>query len=187
MSFTQYLLNAALLVLVLGTNLGRRVATPRRLLFPVALVAVAAVVLLRSVPTAGNDVQLELAGVAAGVAAGALAGTVMSVERVGARAWTVAGVTYAAIWVGAIGGRMLFAAAATGPFATDVGQYSMRHQITGADAWTTAFVLMALTMVLTRVAVTTLKLHRQGREDRSECGNEPTGSAASGPAAPLGS
>lgn len=187
MSLIQYLLNAALLVLVLGTNLGRRVATPRRLLFPVALVAVAAMVLLRSVPTAGNDVQLELAGVAAGVAAGALAGTVMSVERVGARAWTVAGVTYASIWVVAIGGRMLFAAAATGPFATGIGLYSMRHQITGADAWTAAFVLMALTMVLTRVAVTTLKLHRQGGQACSEWGNEPRRSAVSGRPAPSGS
>ena len=187
MSVTQYLLNAALLVLVLGTNLGRRVAAPRRLLFPVALVAVAAVVLLRSVPTAGNDVQLELAGVAAGVAAGALAGIVMRVEHVGARAWTVAGASYAAIWVVAIGGRIMFATAATGPFATDIGLYSMRHHITGADAWTTAFVLMALTMVLTRVAVTTLKLHRQGREARSEGGDELPRSAGSGSAAPVGS
>lgn len=187
MSLIQYLLNAALLALVLGTNLGRQIVTPRRLLFPVALVAVAAAVMLRSVPTAGNDVLLEFAGAAAGVAAGALAGTVMNVERVGVRAWTVAGVSYASIWVVAIGGRMLFAVAATGPFATDVGLYSMRHHITGANAWTTAFVLMALTMVLTRVAVTTIKLHRRGREARSERGNEPMRSAVSGSATSLGS
>ena len=30
----------------------------------------------------------------------------------------------------------------------------MAQQITGADAWTAAFVLMALAMVLTRVVVT---------------------------------
>ena len=30
----------------------------------------------------------------------------------------------------------------------------MTHHITGADAWTAAFVLMALAMVVTRVAAT---------------------------------
>ena len=38
----------------------------------------------------------------------------------------------------------------------------MTHQITGGDAWTAAFVLMALTMVLTRVAVTAVVAARQG-------------------------
>lgn len=184
MSTTQYLLNAGLLVLVLGTNLGRRVATPSRLLLPTSLVAIAAVLLLPSVPTAGNDVQLELAGLAAGVAAGALAGMMMRVEWVGARAWTVAGAAYAAIWVGAIGGRMLFAAAANGPYATDIGLYSMRHHITGADAWATAFVVMALTMVLARVVVTTVKLARARTHARDEVPDEPVQPASS--VTPLG-
>ena len=39
-------------------------------------------------------------------------------------------------------------------FAQRIGLFSYHHQITGADAWTAAFVAMALTMVLTRVLVT---------------------------------
>ncbi len=183
MSIVQYLLNAALLALVLGTNLGRRAATTRRLLLPVALAGVAAVALLRSVPTPGNDVQLETIGVAAGLAAGALAGAVMKVNRAGTRACAVAGSAYATIWIVAIGGRMLFAVAATGPLATQVGQFSTSHLITGADAWTTAFVMMALSMVLARIAVTSVKLLRQpaARGDVSER------HAPSGCATPLGS
>ena len=39
----------------------------------------------------------------------------------------------------------------------------MRHQITGADAWTAAFVLMAVAMVVSRYAVTGATVLAQGR------------------------
>jgi hypothetical protein len=65
-----------------------------------------------------------------------------------------AGGWYAALWTSVIGGRMLFAYGADHWFTGWIGRFSYEHRITGADAWTAAFVLMALAMVLTRVAVT---------------------------------
>ena len=53
---------------------------------------------------------------------------------------------------------MLFAQWATHSGARTIGEFSMRHQITGADAWTAAFVLMALTMVAVRLVVTAVQV-----------------------------
>jgi hypothetical protein len=55
-----------------------------------------------------------------------------------------------------IGGRVAFAEWATHTGARTVGEFSVRHQITGADAWTAAFVLMAVAMVVVRYAATAL-------------------------------
>ena len=49
---------------------------------------------------------------------------------------------------------MIFAYGADHWFGTSIARFSVAHQITGADAWTAAFVLMALAVVRTRVAVT---------------------------------
>lgn len=45
---------------------------------------------------------------------------------------------------------MLFAELATHGWATQVGQFSYVHGITGADAWRVAFVLMTLSMIVAR-------------------------------------
>ena len=88
---------------------------------------------------------------ALGVAAAAL----MPVRRDGTgRIVTTAGVGYAVLWIAVIGGRIAFAYSATGRASRSVGEFSIAQQITGAAVWTAAFVLMALAMVLTRVAVT---------------------------------
>ncbi len=154
MSAGQYALNLGLLAYILISNVGTHEVTRRRLLLPVALVAVAGAVFLSDPPTAGNDLVLELVGVGAGVAFGLVAGLLVRVRRLGGRVVMSAGATYAALWVFVIGGRMLFAYGADHWFTQRIGLFSYHHQITGADAWTAAFVAMALAMVLTRVLVT---------------------------------
>lgn len=158
MSSAQYALNVGLLAYILASNLGTRRLTRGRLLLPVALVGVAAWFFLRDLPTLGNDVQLELLGAGAGAALGVLAGMLVTVRRgrTGALV-TYAGAAYAALWVVVIGGRVAFAYGAEHWFPVAIGRLSMTHRITGADAWTAAFVLMALAMVLTRVLVTALR------------------------------
>jgi hypothetical protein len=64
-----------------------------------------------------------------------------------------AGVAWAGVWVAVVGGRMLFAWQATHGGAHDIARFSIEHDITGSDAWTAAFVVMALAMVLARTAV----------------------------------
>jgi hypothetical protein len=155
MSTAQYALNVGLLLYILGTNLGTRRLTRARLLLPLALVGVAAWVFLRDLPTIGNDVQLEVVGAAVGAVLGVVAGLLVQVRRdPTGTVFTYAGAAYAALWVAVIGGRMTFAYGADHWFPAAIGRFSMEHQITGADAWTAAFVLMALAMVLVRVVVT---------------------------------
>ncbi|WP_344620285.1 hypothetical protein [Dactylosporangium salmoneum] len=164
MSTTQYLLNAGLLAFVLWSNLGTRTVTRSRFTLPLLLVAIAGVVFLRDLPTAGNDVGLEVAGAAAGALLGLLAAALVRVDRDAAgRLVMRAGVAYAVLWVVVIGGRVLFAYGAEHWFPAAIGRFSMAHQITGADAWTAAFVLMALCMVVARVAVSGLLTARAAR------------------------
>ncbi|WP_395658480.1 hypothetical protein [Nocardioides sp.] len=154
MSAAQYALNLGLLAYILISNVGTHEVTRRRLLLPVVLVAVAGAVFLNAPPTAGNDVHVELVGVAAGVGLGLVAGLLVRVRLVAGRVLMTAGAAYAALWVAVIGGRMLFAYGADHWFTQRIGLFSYEHRITGADAWTAAFVAMALAMVLTRVLVT---------------------------------
>jgi hypothetical protein len=155
MSTSQLFLNLGLLVFVLGTNLGTRTVTGRRLLLPVLLVLIAGWAFLQDLPTTGGDARLELAGTIVGVVLGVAAAALMPVRRDSAgRLVTTAGLGYAVLWIAVIGGRIAFAYSATGWASRSVGEFSVAQQITGAAAWTAAFVLMALAMVLTRVAVT---------------------------------
>ena len=164
MSTIQYLLNAGLLAFVLWANVGTRTVSRGRFTLPLLLVAVAAVVFLRDMPTAGNDVGLELAGVAAGVVMGLVAAALVRIDRdAGGRLVMRAGIAYAAVWIAVIGGRMLFAYGAEHWFGAAISRFSMAHQITGAEAWTAAFVLMALAMVTVRVAATGFATARAAR------------------------
>jgi hypothetical protein len=162
-SVTQYALNAGLLLFVLASNLGTRTLTWRRLALPLVLVAVAAVAFLRDVPTIGNDAPLEALGLASGVVLGLVAGALVTVRREAGRLVTVAGTAYAVLWTAVIGGRVLFAYGADHWFSQQIGRFSYEHRITGADAWTAAFVLMALAMVTTRVLVTGLQYAGKSR------------------------
>ena len=154
MSATHYALNVALLAYILISNVGTHAVTRRRLVLPVVLVAVAGAAFLNDPPTGGNDVSLELIGLGLGVGLGVLAGLLVKVRRVGPEVVMVAGAAYAALWIFVIVGRMLFAYGADHWFTQRIGLFSYEHQITGADAWTTAFILLSLAMVLTRVLVT---------------------------------
>jgi hypothetical protein len=162
MTTTQLALNAALLLFVLGTNLGTRVVTARRLVLPLVLVVVAGAAFLRDVPTIGGDLGLEIAGTVTGALLGLAAAYLMRVRRAATgEIVTRAGLAYAALWVAVVGGRVAFAYSAEGWAARPVVEFSVAHRITGADAWTAMFVLMALAMVVTRVAATAWRARRQ--------------------------
>jgi hypothetical protein len=158
MSTTQYVLNIALLAYILLSNLGTREVTHRRLLAPVVLVAIAGWVFLRNLPGLGNDHALEAVGLAAGVVFGLIASACVSLRRdLSGRLVSTAGWAFAAVWVLVIGGRMAFAYGADHWFPMTIARFSRDHLITGADAWTAAFVIMALAMVLTRLLATVVR------------------------------
>jgi thiamine transporter ThiT len=152
MSMTEIAMFVGLAALVIAMQLGRHAYTARRLLLPLVAVALVGKSYLQSIPTAGGDLEFEVAFAAAGAACGLFAASLVRVDRdaVSGRAFTVAGAGYAAVWLAVFGGRMAFAFAATHGWSAAVRQFSIDHAITGSSAWTAAFVLMALSMVVAR-------------------------------------
>ncbi|GMA14181.1 hypothetical protein E5F05_02885 (plasmid) [Deinococcus metallilatus] len=159
MSTLDWTLNLAILALMISTVVGKRTVTLMTYLRPLVIVGGVGVYFLQDLPTAGHDVPLELAGVLLGVVFGVLAAAASRVYRQGERVVVQSGGAYAAVWLAAIGLRVAFAELATrNPgFGRWVAEFSMQHAITGADAWRAAFVLMALAMVVTRVALIALR------------------------------
>lgn len=152
MSTTQWLLSIVLLGWALTRNLGTREITRSTLLLPIVLVVVVGGYFLRGLPTGGNDVALILTAGAVGAAFGLAAGAVTQVHHRDGKVFATAGAMFATLWIAMTVGRIAFAEWANGAGARTVGQFSMEHAITGADAWTAAFVVMALGMVLVRTS-----------------------------------
>ena len=167
MSTTQWTLNIALLAWVLLRNLGTRPLDRSTFTVPLLVVGVAAGVFLRDVPTDGNDVALDVLFAALGLGLGAVATALTRLHAAGGRVVVTAGAAFAALWIAVIGGRIAFAEWATGPGARAIGLFSRDHLITGADAWTAAFVLMALAMVLGRLLTTAARATAYRRHLRS--------------------
>ncbi len=163
MNAFEWTLNCTLLGWVLLRNLGTKPVNARVLALPLVLVAVACAFYLRSIPTAGNDLALEAAGALAGVVLGLAATAVTRVRAEAGQVVVSAGAVFAAIWIAAIGGRIAFAEMATHAWGPAVGRFSAEHAITGADAWRTCFVLMAVCMVAGRVLSTAILVRRARR------------------------
>ena len=119
--------------------------TKAALLFPVMMTLWVAASLLKSIPTAGNDLTLELGGAVAGASLGALAALATTVTRTGATAVAKAGAVAAVLWVAGIGARVGFSLWVGHGGAATIRGFSVAHHITGGPAWGTAFILMALT------------------------------------------
>ena len=158
---STYLLSLGILAFVLKTGLGTRELSRRRFTLPLAIIAVVGVLYLRSIPTSTGDIKLitvlGTAGVLLGLAAGALMKVRVSEDG---SLVTVAGTSYAAVWIAAIAARLLFAYGASHWFAPEIASFSRAAGIDGSAAYTAAFVVMALAMVLTRVAVTAFRTVR---------------------------
>jgi hypothetical protein len=158
MSTTDIALNLGILALMILTQFGRHRWEARMLLLTLGIVAGVGYIFLPGAPTIGHDVALDIIGIAAGVVCGLLAAACVAVGRDEAgRIVTRAGVGYLGIWTAVVGGRLLFGWGANHAWTGAIRHFSIAHQITGADAWRTAFVLMALAMVVTRTATTAIR------------------------------
>lgn len=161
MTTTEYLLNLALVGLVVLQIRGHKV-TRARLLVPVVLTVWACSQILRSVPTAGNDLVLETTLALTGATLGILAGLATSVRRDGPGAFAKAGAVAAVLWVLGIGARVAFSLWVTHGGAPSVARFSAAHHITSGHAWAAGFILMAMVEVIVRTAVLVLKTMRTG-------------------------
>ena len=161
MTSTEYVLNLMLVALVALQIRGIKV-TKAALLVPVVMTVWIASSLLHAIPTAGNDLVLEIGGALAGAVLGMLAGLATRVARHGASAVAKAGVLAACLWVVGIGARVGFSLWVGHGGAATIRVFSLTHHITGGPAWGTAFILMAIAEVVTRTGVLYLKTRRTG-------------------------
>jgi hypothetical protein len=152
MSITEYLLNAALVLVVVRQVRGRRLAGAS-LYLPLVIVAVVGFKYLHTIPTVGNDVVLIAAGTLAGLTLGTLCGllTVVSADRDGVPFARATGLA-AALWVVGIGSRIGFSLYAQHGGGRSIVHFSVAHALT-MDGWVAAFVLMALAEAVSRTVI----------------------------------
>jgi hypothetical protein len=167
MSTAIWLVNLAVLIAVLGADLGTRQITRRRILRPLIVSAVAVAGFVKSPQSSGTGLALELAGLSVGLALGALGShrlmTVRRDESAGTAA-SIAGAGYAALWTGVIGARLVFSYGADHWYSAALGRWLAAHQVTVAGL-TDALVLLAIGMVLARVMRFARVLGSVGRPD----------------------
>jgi hypothetical protein len=159
MTTTEYLLNAAFVLLVLRQARERELDR-RSVIIPLVIMFLVGAEYLHTLPTAGNDLVLIVLLGAVGLTLGVLGGFATHV-RAGRSGVALARVGWIAggLLVAGIGSRMAFAFAIDHGFEPAVRSFSIAHQI-GRTAWPVALVSMALIEVATRLAVVQVRGRR---------------------------
>ena len=152
MTTTDYLISAALILVVVRQIRGKRLAGAS-LYVPLALVGYAAVKYLHGIPTAGNDLELVALCLAAGLGLGVLCGffTLVYPDASGVAYARATGIA-AALWVAGVSGRLAFGYYAEHGGGPTIARFSHAHALT-PQAWPTALILMALAEVVSRSVV----------------------------------
>jgi hypothetical protein len=159
MTTTDWLLDIALLLIVFRQIREGRVDA-RFVLLPLGIVTWVGHSYLHGIPTAGNDLVLIAVMVAIGATLGILGGLATRVRTDGTHALVQAGWIAAGLWILGMGSRMAFELWSEHGGAPSIAHFSAAHDITSSQAWVTAFVLMALTEVGTRLAVIVYRANR---------------------------
>ena len=165
MTPTEYLLNAALVLVVLRQLRGKRLVGSA-IYVPLGICAYVGYTYLHSIPTTGNDLALVVIGSAAGLMLGTLCGlfTLVYPDHDGipfARATGIAAV----LWVFGVGSRIAFSLYAQHGGGPAIQHFSIAHALS-PDGWVAGFVLMAILEAVSRTAVLLVRArHLQG--DRS--------------------
>ena len=163
MTITDYLINIALVALVILQIRGSRLDL-KNALRPVVLVAAAALYYLRGFPTSGNDLLLDLVLGGIGLVLGIACGATTRVWRAGdGFAYAKAGVIAAVLWVIGIGSRLAFEEFWTHGGTKAIVNFSVAHDITSQNAWVAGLVIMALAEVLSRLATIRARAARTRR------------------------
>ncbi|MEV8227080.1 hypothetical protein AB0P41_13635 [Streptomyces sp. NPDC079167] len=156
MTTTEWITDIVL-ILVVFRQLREGRLDLKSFLIPLGIVAFVAYAYLDTIPTAGNDLVLIGILMAVGAALGTAGGIHTRLRTAGEHVLIKAGAVSATLWVLGMGARMVFQLWIEHGGADDVGRFSVTHHITGDQAWVAAFVLMALTEVVTRLATIFLR------------------------------
>uniref|UniRef100_A0AAU2UYX1 Integral membrane protein n=1 Tax=Streptomyces sp. NBC_00003 TaxID=2903608 RepID=A0AAU2UYX1_9ACTN len=164
MTMTDWITDIAL-VLVVFRQLREGRLDLKSFLIPLGIVAFVAHTYLDSIPTAGSDLVLVGALMAAGAALGIAGGVYTRIRVAGEHLLIKAGAVSAILWVLGMGARMGFQVWVEHGGSDDVARFSVAHHITTDQAWVAAFVLMALTEVVTRLATIFLRGRMVARQE----------------------
>jgi hypothetical protein len=156
MTASEWITDIALLLVVLRQIRESRLDV-RSFLIPLGIIGFVAHQWLTDVPTAGNDLVLILTLVAVGATLGVTGGIFTRIRMVGGHLMIKAGLVSAALWVLGMGARLGFQLYSENGGAAAIGRFSLAHDITSEQAWVAAFILMALTEVVTRLATIALR------------------------------
>jgi hypothetical protein len=160
MTTTDYLINIVLVAFVILQVKGGRL-TLKTALRPVICVAAAALYYLQGIPTAGNDVLLDVLlggiGLVLGVAC-ALTTRVWK-DKDGFQ-YSKAGGIAAALWIIGVGSRMAFEEYWSHGGTHSIVNFSVAHAITSQNAWIAGLVIMALAEVISRLVIVRLRAAR---------------------------
>jgi hypothetical protein len=152
MTFTNYLLDSALVLLVL-LQIKERTLTTRSMIRPFVIVAIAVASYLHGIPTAGNDLVLVAVLAALGGLIGAASGQAMKMRVKDGTVLARAGFSSAFFWVLGMGSRFGFLIWINGGGASHLTHFSAQHSITSGEAWTVALLAMAVFEVAGRTLV----------------------------------
>ena len=167
MSLEDYALNLILVAVVIRQARGKKL-TAFGLLWPIGLVAWAAVEYLHAIPTAGNDLPLTLAGTLIGAVVGCSCGLLTRIHRLPdgslvARATSIA----ALLWVVGVGSRLRFGLYVQNGGGPAIARFSAENHIANAAAWTACMILMSLTEVLGRTVLLATRGHQLRQTQRT--------------------
>jgi hypothetical protein len=152
MSVSVWIVNLVVLAVVLQADLGRKKITRFRLIRPLVLGAAIAGFYIGGMVGTGTSLWLELGGVGAGIVLGLGASALMRVySDDDGNPWSLAGPSYAGLWMVVVGARLWFGYAANHSLRIPVGTWMYLHHVTSAVI-VDAFIFMAIAMVLTRTA-----------------------------------
>ena len=155
------LVSGSIFAVVMATQLGRRGYAVRDLARPLAMCAGVGWFYLKDAPTAGVDWLVYAIGALVGVGFGVVASLATGLERdTAGRVWTRCGLGFVSIWVAAVVVRVVFIWSAEHDltFRAHLGAFMYTHGIVEA-AIAPFFVLMALAMVLARIALVATRVH----------------------------
>lgn len=173
MSASDYIIDLLLIGLVLR-QIRPRPLTPRSVLLPAVLLAFAGEQYLKGFPTAGNDLLMEVLLILVGAVFGVVSGLATKVWRDPLSGiMAKAGIVAASTWVLGMGIRLAFDIwANTRSGEASLVRFSVRHSITTANAYSTAFVLMAFAQVILRVGILQYRRIRVTEAVSSDDGHE---------------
>lgn len=153
MSLSDYILDIALIAIVVLQMRGRRLSASL-LVLPIVIVGIVCAEYLHGIPTGANDLALVLGCAVVGSVLGILCAVFTSVTLdPDGRPFAKAGIVAAILWILGCGARFAFQLYATHGGGPAIVRFSAAHGITSQNAWAAAIILMAIGEVVFRSAL----------------------------------